>query len=87
LAETRCGASAGRNRSESGVDSLAHGRSQNGVASLAYGRSENGVAPLAYGTPGHPSFPKKMDARIKSAHDDERCHESGKTLAERQWLR
>jgi hypothetical protein len=33
-------------------------------------RSKNGVASLAYDPAIHP-FSKKMDARIKSAHDDE----------------
>jgi hypothetical protein len=33
-----------------------------------HSRSKNGVALLAYDPAIHP-FPKKMDARIKSAHD------------------
>jgi hypothetical protein len=35
-----------------------------------HSRSKNGVASLAYDPAIHP-FSKKMDARIKSAHDDE----------------
>jgi hypothetical protein len=34
-----------------------------------HSRSKNGVASLAYDPAIHP-FSRKMDARIKSAHDD-----------------
>jgi hypothetical protein len=36
-----------------------------------HSRSKNGVASLAYDPAIHPFVKKKMDARIKSAHDEE----------------
>jgi len=39
-----------------------------GNVSAGHGRSKNGVASLAY-VPAIHRFLKKMDARIKSAHD------------------
>jgi hypothetical protein len=40
------------------------------VVITGHRRSKNGVASLAYDSAIHP-FSKQMDARIRSAHDDE----------------